>query len=211
MVNVVIRTGVVFHVNTETQTALEIFYRNIRSVSTKRTELFDNVCYVEFQTICLNETCLNDICFYHKLFPVSFTTVRSDTVSSTKSRAAVLTAVSSAVGTYKHRCDLQVYDKRSGSKLAPKLPAVYLLVITAPSTIPNRTLFLCIFVYSRRTLIPKITLFFDWGFLCSQLSLAEWFALSNSFLFKIKNCTSYLAPLVLLRTYRLTAVFTQFQ
>ena len=135
-------------------------------------------------------------------------------MASTKSRAAVLTAVSSAVGTYKHRCDLQVYDKRSGSKLAPKLPAVYLLVITAaPPAIPNWTLFLYIFVYSRRTLIPKITLFFDWGFLCSQLSLAEWFALSNSHFYsklKAMQCTSYLTPLVLLSTYRLTAVLTQF-
>jgi len=203
MVNVVIRTGVVFHVNIETRTALEIFYRNIRSVSAKRTELFDNVCYVEFQIICLNETCLNDICFYHKLFPISFTTVRSDMISSTKSSAAVLTAISYAVGTYKHRCDLQVYDKWSGSKLAPKLSAVYLLDITAPSTIPNRTLFLCIFVYSRRTLMPKITVFFYWGFLCSQLSLAEWFALSNSHFYsklKAMQCTSYLAPLVLLST-----------
>jgi len=132
MVNVVIRTGVVFHVSTETRTALEIFYQNTRSVSTKQTELSDNVCYVQFQIVCLNETCLNDICFCHKLFPISFTTVHSDTVSSTKSSAAVLTAVSSAVGTCKHRCDLQVYDKWSGSKLAPILPAVYLLVITAP-------------------------------------------------------------------------------
>ena len=132
MVNVVIRTGVVFHVNTETRSALEIFYRNIRSVSTKRTELFDKVCYVEFQIVCLNETCLNNICFCHKLFPISFSTVRSDMVSSTKSSAAVLTAVSSAVGTYKHKCDLQVCGKRSWSKLAPNLPAVYLLVITAP-------------------------------------------------------------------------------
>ena len=132
MVNVVIRTGVVLLLNTETETALEIFYRNIRSVSNKPTEPPDNVRYVQFQIICLNETYLNDICFYHKLFPVSFTTVRSDTVSSTKSSAAVLTAVSSAVGTYKHRCDLQFYDERSGSKLAPKLAAVYLLVITPP-------------------------------------------------------------------------------
>ena len=75
---------------------------------------------------------LNDISLDHKLFPVSVTTVRSDTVSSTKCRAAVLTAISSAVGTYKRRYDLQFYDERSGSKLAPKLAAVYLLVITPP-------------------------------------------------------------------------------
>jgi hypothetical protein len=47
------RTGVVLDVNTEA--ALEIFYENIRSVSNKQTELFDNVCYVEFQIFCLTE------------------------------------------------------------------------------------------------------------------------------------------------------------
>jgi hypothetical protein len=65
------RTGVVLCVNTETEIALEIFYGKIRSVSNKQTELFDNVCYVEFQVICLTERLLNDICFYHKLFPGS--------------------------------------------------------------------------------------------------------------------------------------------
>ena len=122
---------------------------------------------MEFQIICLNETWLNDICFDHKLFPVSFTTVRSYTVSSTKSSAAVLTAVSSAVGTYKRRYDLQVYNERSGLKLAPKLAAVYLL-ITPPLSIPNRTLFLYILVHSRRNLMSKITMFFEWDFIATN-------------------------------------------
>jgi hypothetical protein len=49
------RTGVVLCVNTETETDLEIFYGNIRSESNRQTELFDNVCYVEFQIVCLTE------------------------------------------------------------------------------------------------------------------------------------------------------------
>jgi hypothetical protein len=49
------RTGVVLHVNVETETALEIFCGNIRSVSNKQTELVDNVRYVDFQNICLTE------------------------------------------------------------------------------------------------------------------------------------------------------------
>jgi len=65
----VIRTGVFLCVNTEAGTAVKSFYWNIRTVSNKQTELFDNVCYVEFQIVCLNKTCIKYICFYHKLFP----------------------------------------------------------------------------------------------------------------------------------------------
>jgi hypothetical protein len=93
----VMRTGVVLHVNIETESALHIFYGNIRSISNKRTELFDNVCYVDFLIICLADTWLNNICFYHKLFPDFSITFLSDSVSSTKCSAAVLTVVSSSV------------------------------------------------------------------------------------------------------------------
>jgi len=122
MVNVVIRTDVVLHIDTETQTALEIFYRNIGSVSIKQTELFDSVCYVKFHIICLKEACLNDNCYYHKLFPNSLTIVHSDTVSINKSNAAVLTAVPSAVGTYKCLCDLQFMTNCLGGNFHPKWP-----------------------------------------------------------------------------------------
>jgi len=98
MVNFVIRTGVLLHVDTITD--LEIFYRIIRSVNTQPTELFDNVRYVGFQIICLNETCLNGICFYHKLFKISPNTIRPVTVSSTKCSVAVPTAVLSSVGNF---------------------------------------------------------------------------------------------------------------
>jgi hypothetical protein len=55
MVNVGMRTDVVFHVNTETETGLEVLCRNIRSVRDKVSELFDNVCSVDFQIVCLTE------------------------------------------------------------------------------------------------------------------------------------------------------------
>ena len=70
MVNVVIRTGVVFVLILKLkQTDLYIFYRNVRNVSTKQTELFDNTYSKEFQIVCLTEMLLNDVCFDHKLFP----------------------------------------------------------------------------------------------------------------------------------------------
>jgi len=112
----------VLFVNTETGTAVEIFYRNIITVSNKQTECFDNVCYVEIQIICLNETWLNDICFYYKLFPNFLTTVRSDTVSSTKSSSAVLTDVPSAVVASKRRYDLQFMTNCLGGKFYQKWP-----------------------------------------------------------------------------------------
>jgi hypothetical protein len=43
------RTGVVFCVNTDTETALEIFYRKIRSVKNKQIELFDNAHSIDFR------------------------------------------------------------------------------------------------------------------------------------------------------------------
>ena len=100
-----------FYVNTETETAIEIIYRNIRRVSNKQTELPDNVYYVDFQITCLNETCLNDMYFYQKLFPNFLTTLRSDTVSSIKCRAAVLTAVPLQLVYFEPRYYLQLYHE----------------------------------------------------------------------------------------------------
>jgi hypothetical protein len=81
--------------NTRTETTSEIFYQNIRGLRTKQTELLDNVYSMDYQTICLNEKCLNDMYFDHQLFPDSFTIFHSDRVTSTKPRVgAVLINIS---------------------------------------------------------------------------------------------------------------------
>ena len=103
-----IRTGVVLHNDTETQTALEIFHRNKASVTTKQTELFDNVYYVEFQIICLKHARLKYNCYYHKIFPNTLTIIHSDTVGINECSAAALTGVPSAVATDRRLCDLQL-------------------------------------------------------------------------------------------------------
>ena len=107
MVNVVIIIGVVLNVDSESGSDLEVYYRNVKSVSKKQTELSDSVYYADFQIMCWNGTWLNDIYFYHKIFPISLTIVHSDTVNINKSIAVVLTAVPSKVGSYKCLYDLQ--------------------------------------------------------------------------------------------------------
>jgi len=69
MVNVVISTGVVLHVDNETETAVEIFFRSIKNFPDKITKR-------GFQIICLTEVFLNDFPCNHKLFPDSFTSIR---------------------------------------------------------------------------------------------------------------------------------------
>jgi hypothetical protein len=96
----------------QSKTGLEIFYQNVRGLRNKQTELFDNVCSMDFQIIFLTETWLNDTYFDHKLFPDSYTIFHSDRVSSSKSRdGGVLTAVSSRVRSFKRRYDLQFYEE----------------------------------------------------------------------------------------------------
>jgi hypothetical protein len=92
----------------QSKTTFEIFYLNIRGLRTKQTELFDNVCSMDFQIICLTDRRLNDMCFDNKIFPGPFTTFHCDTVSSTKPMCGgVLITVSSRVIIFKHRYYLQ--------------------------------------------------------------------------------------------------------
>jgi hypothetical protein len=98
--------------DTQSKTSFEIFYQNVGGLRTKQTELFDNVCSMDFQIIFLAEAWLNDMCFDHELFPDSFTTFRSDRISNTKARrGGVLIAVASRVHTSKRRYDLQFYEE----------------------------------------------------------------------------------------------------
>jgi hypothetical protein len=111
---------------------------------------------VEFQIVRLSEIWLNYTCLYHDLFSDPSITFRYDSVNSTGCIAAVRTAVSCAVGTFKNRYDIELYDKWPGWKLPLKVAAVNSLVkIIPPPPVPNRTLFLNIFVYSRKILILK--------------------------------------------------------
>ena len=45
----------------QSKTSFEIFYQNVRGLRTKQSELFDNVCSMDFQIICLTEAWLNDV------------------------------------------------------------------------------------------------------------------------------------------------------
>jgi hypothetical protein len=84
-----------------------------------------------FHGFCLTRTCLNDMCFDHKLFPDSFTIFFSDRASSTKSRGTgVLIAVSSRVRTFKSKYELRFYDECVWLEISIQLAIVYLLVIT---------------------------------------------------------------------------------
>jgi hypothetical protein len=47
--------------DTQSKTTFEIFYQNVGGFRTKQTELFDNVCSMDFKIICLTETWLNDV------------------------------------------------------------------------------------------------------------------------------------------------------
>jgi hypothetical protein len=97
----------------QSKTSFKILYQNVRDLRTQQTELFDNVCSMDFQIVCLTEAWLNDMCFDHKLLPDSFTIFCSDRVSSTKSRGGGgIIAISSRVRTFKHRYDLQFYEER---------------------------------------------------------------------------------------------------
>jgi hypothetical protein len=39
--------------DTQSKTTFEIFYQNVRGLRTKPIKLFDNVCSMDFQIICL--------------------------------------------------------------------------------------------------------------------------------------------------------------
>jgi hypothetical protein len=99
--------------DTQSKTTFKILYQNVRGLRTKQTELFDNVCSMDFQIICLTETWLNDVFRSQTtVFPNSFTIFRSDRVSSTKSSGGcVLIAISFRVRTFKRKYDLQLYEE----------------------------------------------------------------------------------------------------
>jgi hypothetical protein len=49
--------------------SIDIFYQNVRSLLTKCTNLYDNVCINDSKIICVTETWLNDSFCNRNLFP----------------------------------------------------------------------------------------------------------------------------------------------
>ena len=83
-----------------------------------------------------------------------------------------------------------------------------------PPPLTSRMVFLNIFVLWRKTLLLIITVFLDELLQCYKLSMFARVAITNShFYVKLKaiQFAPQIAPLVLLSTYRLTAVLIQFQ
>jgi hypothetical protein len=106
--------------NSHSETTFEVFYQNVRGLRTKRTGVFDNVCSMDFQIICLTETRLNGMCFDHMLFLDAFPIFHSDRVSGNKYRGgSVLLGVSSRVRGCKRIYDLQFYDQCVWWKFTP--------------------------------------------------------------------------------------------
>jgi len=67
MVSVVIRTGVGFMLVLK----LKLLYRRFVDMSEvlAKNKINCMIFYMDFQVICLTDTCLKDICFDHKIFP----------------------------------------------------------------------------------------------------------------------------------------------
>jgi hypothetical protein len=84
-----------------------IYYQHVRGLRTKQLEIYDNVCATDFNIICLTETCLNDSCYDHNLFPNGYTLYQSDWPYTNKARGGgVLTAIASSLGSSSRRYDL---------------------------------------------------------------------------------------------------------
>jgi hypothetical protein len=58
--------------------SLGIYYQNVRGLSTKQLELYNNVWVANFDLICLSETWLNGQCYDHNSYPHGYTVYRFD-------------------------------------------------------------------------------------------------------------------------------------
>jgi hypothetical protein len=93
-------------------TSTETFYQNVRGLSTKFTERFDNIISSGSNIFCLTETWLNDQCNDQNLFPDGFIAFRSDRIPAIKKRrGGVLIAISPTFNACKRRDDLQFFDE----------------------------------------------------------------------------------------------------
>jgi hypothetical protein len=107
-----INTGGSARSHTRPGNFFDIYYQNIRDLRTKQLELYENVCSMDYNIICLTETWLNDLCYDHNLFPDCCTVFRFDRASVNKTHGGgVLIALSSTVRSYKCRYDLEYCDE----------------------------------------------------------------------------------------------------
>jgi hypothetical protein len=87
---------------------LEIFYQNVRGLRTKSTEIFNIVCSLDYEIICLTETWPNESFSTHAFFPGTYTVYHSDRDCLDKLQGGgVLTAVSDTVLGIKRRPNLE--------------------------------------------------------------------------------------------------------
>jgi hypothetical protein len=84
------------------------YYQNVRGLRTKQLEFYD-ACASNFDTICLIETWLNDLCYDHNLFPNKYTVYRSDRPYINKAHGGgVSTAILARLGSCSCRYDLEL-------------------------------------------------------------------------------------------------------
>jgi hypothetical protein len=85
---------------------------HVRSRRTKQLVLYENVCSIDYNVICLTETWLNDQCYGHNLFPDSYTVFRPDRNSVKKTRGGgVLIALSFGGRSFKRKNDLELCEE----------------------------------------------------------------------------------------------------
>jgi hypothetical protein len=89
--------------------ALSFIIKNVRGLTTKQLELYENVYPTDYNTICLSETWPNDLCYDHNLFPDCCTVLRSDRASVNKTRGrGVLIVLVSRVCSCKRRYGFRI-------------------------------------------------------------------------------------------------------
>jgi hypothetical protein len=91
--------------------SIQIFYQNVRGLSTKCTNFFVSVCVNSFKIIYITETWLNDSFYNRSVFPDNYFVFRADrdyTDSKVTRGGGVLTAVNRSFSSCKRRYDLEL-------------------------------------------------------------------------------------------------------
>ena len=145
---------------------------------------------MDFQNICLNETCLNKICFYHNFFPNSLTAFRSHSVSTTKGSAAVVTATPPPVGAFNavRICSLW---RNLGRNSHQNLPQCTNLLSVSHTHDTKPDIISKYFRISQKNLDTKYHSFFNGYFTAANFHCLSFLPSQSVILFKIKGNTIY--------------------